>query len=99
RHELLVSALNELGFEASKPRGSFFLYVKAPKEIAGGEAFGSAEEFSQYLIRHKLISTVPWDEAGAFVRFSVTFAADGMEEERRVVAEIKRRLEDISFVF
>lgn len=99
RHELLVSALNDLGFEAKKPRGSFFLYVKAPKGIAGGEAFGSAEEFSQYLIRHKLISTVPWDEAGAFVRFSVTFAADGIEEERRVIAEIKRRLEGISFVF
>ncbi|GAA0135864.1 LL-diaminopimelate aminotransferase [Paenibacillus sp. YSY-4.3] len=99
RHELLVSALNDLGFKARKPQGSFFLYVKAPKGIAGGEAFGSAEEFSQYLIRRKLISTVPWDDAGAFVRFSVTFAAEGVEEEERVIAEIKRRLESIRFVF
>lgn len=99
RHELLVNALNEFGFQASKPRGSFFLYVKAPKGIAGGEEFKSAEDFSQYLIRHKLISTVPWDDAGAYVRFSVTFAAAGAEEEQSVVEEIKRRLGNISFIF
>ena len=37
--------------------------------------FRSAEEVSQWLITEKLISTVPWDDAGAYLRFSVTFAA------------------------
>lgn len=99
RHELLVNALNDLGFKAKKPKGSFFLYVEAPKGVEGGPTFETAEDFSQFLIREKLISTVPWDDAGHYVRFSVTFIADGEEEERRVISEIKRRLGDLKFIF
>lgn len=99
RHEMLVSALNDLGFKAQKPQGSFFLYVESPKGIKGGHTFKTAEDFSQYLIRNKSISTVPWDEAGSFVRFSVTFIAEGIEEEERVIEEIKRRLGNVLFEF
>jgi LL-diaminopimelate aminotransferase len=99
RHNMLVAALNEIGFRAEKPKGSFFLYVEAPKGIKGGQRFESAEDFSQYLIREKLISTVPWEEAGKFVRFSVTFIAQGEAEETRVIDEIKRRLTDVQFDF
>jgi len=99
RHNLLVAALNELGFHAEKPKGSFFLYVEAPKGIVGGQRFESAESFSQYLIREKLISTVPWEDAGHFVRFSVTFTAQGEDEEARVIDEIKRRLSNVQFEF
>jgi LL-diaminopimelate aminotransferase len=99
RHNMLVAALNEIGFRAEKPKGSFFLYVEAPKGIVGGQRFESAEDFSQYLIREKLISTVPWEDAGKFVRFSVTFIAQGEQEEARVIDEIKRRLTDVQFEF
>ncbi|MBA9085256.1 LL-diaminopimelate aminotransferase [Fontibacillus solani] len=99
RHNMLVQVLNELGFNAKKPKGSFFLYVAAPKGVAGGLKFATAEDFSQYLIREKLISTVPWDDAGHFVRFSVTFEAKGLEEEERVISEIKHRLGEVKFEF
>ncbi|WP_379131603.1 LL-diaminopimelate aminotransferase [Paenibacillus sp. sgz500958] len=99
RHNMLVEMLNSLGFTAEKPKGSFFLYVEAPKGVKGGRRFESGEDFSQFLIREKLISSVPWDDAGAFVRFSVTFIAKGEEEEKRVIAEIKRRLSDVEFEF
>ncbi|WP_276355904.1 LL-diaminopimelate aminotransferase [Cohnella caldifontis] len=99
RHDLLVAALNEIGFRAEKPKGSFFLYVEAPKGIKGGQRFETAEDFSQYLIREKMISTVPWDDAGHFIRLSVTFNAPGEAEERRVIGEIKRRLTDVEFEF
>ncbi|MMZ65745.1 Glutamate-pyruvate aminotransferase AlaC [compost metagenome] len=99
RHNMLVEALNELGFNARKPKGSFFLYVAAPKAVVGGQKFATAEDFSQYLIREKLISTVPWDDAGRYVRFSVTFEANGLEEEERVISEIKRRLGEVRFEF
>ncbi|QMV40361.1 LL-diaminopimelate aminotransferase [Cohnella cholangitidis] len=99
RHNMLVAALNEIGFRAEKPKGSFFLYVEAPKGIVGGQRFETAEDFSQYLIREKLISTVPWDDAGHFIRFSVTFIAQGEAEEARVIDEIKRRLTDVKFEF
>jgi LL-diaminopimelate aminotransferase len=99
RHNLLVTTLNELGFRAVKPKGSFFLYVAIPKGVQGGPKFESAEDFSQYLIREMLISTVPWDDAGHYVRFSVTFEASGTHEEQSVIAEIKRRLSQVNFQF
>ncbi|TEB07281.1 LL-diaminopimelate aminotransferase [Pelotomaculum schinkii] len=99
RHNMLVSALNEVGFNARKPKGSFYLYVKAPKGIKGGRRFDNAEDFSQYLITEKLISTVPWDDAGSYVRFSVTFIANGIEEEKRVIDEIRDRFSDVEFEF
>ncbi|EJW17439.1 LL-diaminopimelate aminotransferase [Paenibacillus alvei] len=99
RHDLLVAALNEAGFHAVKPQGSFFLYVEAPKAVQGGPEFHTAEDFSQYLIREKLISTVPWDDAGRFIRFSVTFQAQGEAEEKRVMNELKRRLMDVEYIF
>lgn len=99
RHELLVGALNEIGFRAEKPQGSFFVYTEAPKAVADGPTFDTAEDFSQYLIKEKLISTVPWDDAGRYVRFSVTFPAENEEAEKRVMDEMKQRLSDIRFVF
>lgn len=73
--------------------------MEAPKGIVGGQRFETAEDFSQYLIREKLISTVPWDDAGRFIRFSVTFQADGIDAEIDVINEIKRRLSDVQFEF
>ncbi len=98
RMDLLVNCLNKFGFQAKKPKGSFFLYVRAPKR-AGAVSFSNAEEASQWLITEKLISSVPWDEAGAYLRFSVTFAAKGVEEEKRVIAQIEQRLGDAKFEF
>lgn len=99
RHELLREILCACGFEVEKPKGTFFLYTKIPRSVKNGPRFQSAEEFSQYLIREHLISTVPWDDAGAYVRFSVTFQADGIEEEQQVLDEIKARLCKSEFIF
>lgn len=99
RHGMLVEALKSVGFKVTKPKASFYLYVPIPRATADGRAFASAEDFCQYLITEKLISSVPWDDAGPYVRFSVTFEADGEQEERRIVDEIKRRLSDVQFVF
>ena len=99
RLSLLVETLNSVGFNAKMPGGSFFLYVGAPKGIKGGRKFENGEEFSQYLITEMLISTVPWDDVGHYVRFSATFAAKGEEEEKRIIGEIKNRLSKVAFEF
>lgn len=99
RHNLLVKALSEVGFKVKKPKGSFYLYAQAPKGIEGGATFNTAEDFSQWLIREKQISTVPWDDAGHFIRFSVTFMADTEAAEIALMDEIKRRLSDAKFVW
>jgi LL-diaminopimelate aminotransferase len=100
----LVQVLRGAGFQARQPKGSFFLYVKAPKAAAVKRdssriEFKNAEEVSQWLIVEKLISTVPWDDAGAYLRFSVTFAASDPADEKRVLAELARRLDEVELVF
>lgn len=102
RMDLLVPALKKLGFNAKKPRGSFFLYVRAPKSATSeGKTieFDSGEAFAQWMITENLISTVPWDDAGPYVRFSVTFSAKGEAEERRVVGELEKRLGRFQFAW
>ncbi len=91
RLERIVAVLKEVGFEAEMPGGSFFLYVAAPKG-AGAKTFANAEEASQHLIREHSISTVPWDDVGAFLRFSATFESAGSQDDERVIAELRRRL-------
>jgi LL-diaminopimelate aminotransferase len=95
--------LNKHGLRARKPRGSFFLYVQAPTSAIGKDGkrvvFEKAEAFSQWMITEKLISTVPWDDAGAYVRFSVTFVAKDRADEERVLREIDSRLAGSRFEF
>jgi LL-diaminopimelate aminotransferase len=97
----LVDVLKGAGFDAKKPKGSFFLYVQAPKAATGKQRveFKNAEEVSQWLITEKLISTVPWDDAGANLRFSVTYVAKDEADEKRVLGEIRKRLDDVRFEF
>jgi LL-diaminopimelate aminotransferase len=103
RMTALVEVLARSGFKARKPKGSFFLYVRAPRAATaqGGKRidFASAEGVSQWLITEKLLSTVPWDDAGAYLRFSVTFVAKDQNDERRILDEIQRRLSDVEFAF
>ncbi len=91
RLEKMVTALRSVGFDAEMPGGTFYLYVPAPTR-AGRLRFSTAEEVSQFLIREHLISTVPWDDAGAFLRFSATFESAGEADDDRVIGELVQRL-------
>ncbi|MCP5520515.1 MAG: LL-diaminopimelate aminotransferase [Verrucomicrobiales bacterium] len=103
RMDGLVTVLRQAGFNARKPRGSFFLYTRAPRAAVRTDGdrveFRNAEDVSQWLISECLISTVPWDDAGAYLRFSVTFEAADEAAEQRVLAEIGRRLGNVTLEF
>ncbi len=103
RMDSLVAVLRECGFDAATPRGSFFLYVRAPKAAINPDGsraqFSNAEEVSQWLITEKYISTVPWDDAGPYLRFSVTFTARDEPAERRVMDQLRERLSGVRFEF
>ena len=101
RMDALVKILREAGFAAQKPAGSFFLYTQAPKSATGtnAQSFANGEAFSKWLIEEQLVSTVPWDEAGANVRFSVTFTAKDQKDEDRVLSELASRLKPYRFQF
>jgi LL-diaminopimelate aminotransferase len=103
RMDALVALLRKAGFQAVKPKGSFFLYVQAPKAALKPDGsrvdFKTAEDVSQWLITEKLVSTVPWDDAGANLRFSVTFVAPDPAAEQRVLQELDRRLRGVQLIF
>ncbi|MDH4164429.1 MAG: LL-diaminopimelate aminotransferase [Nitrospirota bacterium] len=99
RLKSLVATLRGMGFKAKMPAGTFYLYVRMPKGVKGGRRFATAEEFSEFLITEKLISTVPWDDAGPYIRFSATFEAKGKADEKRVLAEFKKRMAGLKFEF
>ncbi|PWA13143.1 LL-diaminopimelate aminotransferase [Pueribacillus theae] len=99
RHEMLRHVLNSCGFRTAKAKGSFFLYIQIPKGVVNGPQFETAEQFSQYLLKEHLISSVPWDDAGSYVRFSVTYQASSLQEEERMADEIKARLGRDEFIF
>jgi LL-diaminopimelate aminotransferase len=99
RLRAMAGVLADMGFNAKTPAGTFYLYVKMPKGVKGGRQFANAEEFSEFLITEKLISTVPWDDAGSYIRFSATFESKGKADEQRVLDEFKKRMSSLSFEF
>jgi LL-diaminopimelate aminotransferase len=98
RLEKLVKALSHLGFVARMPGGTYFLYVRAPAACAS-RRFASAEEVSQFLIQEQSVCCVPWDDAGPYLRFSVTYLAQNDAEEDELMAETVSRLEKLELRF
>ena len=94
----MVKALQAVGFEASMPGGTFYLYVKAPVG-AGSTTFESAEEAALHLIETQGISTVPWDNTGPYLRFGAVFESAGDEDDDRVLQLLEERLKNADLRF
>jgi LL-diaminopimelate aminotransferase len=99
RLKKLVAMLGRCGFNCQMPGGTYFLYTPTPKRLANGLQFETAEACSQYLITEHSIVTVPWDDAGAYLRFSVTYEGPSETEEDALMADAESRLKQIQPVF
>ena len=88
-----------MGFTATKPRATFYCYLPSPWGNGSGVRFATAAAAAEFILREALISMVPWDDAGAYLRLGVTFAAPNIEAERQVVGEIKDRLSRLHLIF
>ena len=95
----LVATLRDAGFDCQMPGGTYFLYTKSPRGLRGGRRFETAEDASQYLITEQSICTVPWDDAVAFLRLSVTYEAADEAAEDALMAETRERLRRIELEF
>ena len=95
----LVETLRGVGFDCNMPGGTYFLYTASPKRVADGPAFENAEAASQHLITEHSICTVPWDNAGAFLRFSVTYESADEAAEDALMRDTAARLKQIQLVF
>ncbi len=95
----LVAALRRCGFDCQMPGGTYFLYTPAPSGTAAGGRFAKAEDATRFLIEQHGIVTVPWDDAGAYLRFSVTYVAADEQAEDALMEETCRRLESAGLQF
>jgi LL-diaminopimelate aminotransferase len=98
RLKKLVDALNQVGFTAKMPGGTYFLYAKAPLAALDRE-FKNAEDASQFLIHEQSLSCVPWDDAGSYLRFSATYLAKDETEEDALMKETVDRLSKLKLKF
>lgn len=94
----LVTMLQSVGFDCKMPGGTYFLYTRSPK-AAGNTVFESSEQASQMLITEQSIVTVPWNEAGPFLRFSVTYEAPDEAAEDALMTEAAKRLKSMDLKF
>ncbi|HZL88494.1 MAG TPA: LL-diaminopimelate aminotransferase [Pirellulaceae bacterium] len=99
RLEKLVTMLSRCGFACKLPGGTYFLYTQAPCGLKDGTKFETAEAASQFLITQQSIVTVPWDDAGPFLRFSVTYEAADEKAEDQLMATAEERLSQSGLVF
>ncbi|CEN80316.1 LL-diaminopimelate aminotransferase [Paraclostridium sordellii] len=99
RFLLLTKALKEIGFKAEIPKGGFYCYVPIPIGIKNSIRFNNAEEASLYILSKALVSTVPWDDCGSYLRFSVTFDAESEVDELNIINELKERLLSLNLEF
>jgi LL-diaminopimelate aminotransferase len=95
----LVDMLRRCGFTCEMPGGTYFLYTPAPRGAAGGRVFETGEAASQFLIQEHSIVTVPWDDAGPHLRFSVTYEAADERAEDALMAAAEERMRQIRPVF
>jgi LL-diaminopimelate aminotransferase len=95
----LVEMLRRCGFDCDVPGGTYFLYTRSPRRVARGPSFDTAEAASQYLITEHSICTVPWDDVGPYLRFSVTYEAVDEAAEDALMAETESRLKSFTFEF
>jgi LL-diaminopimelate aminotransferase len=99
RLKKLVDVLKRCGFDCKMPGGTYFLYTPAPKGLADGTTFENGEAAGQYLITQHSIVTVPWDDAGPHLRFSVTYEAADEAAEDALMRTTEERLKQIRPVF
>ena len=99
RLEKLVAMLSRCGFQCKMPGGTYFLYTKAPSGLKDGTKLENAEAASQFLITQQSIVTVPWDDAGPFLRFSVTYEAGDEKAEDQLMSTAEERLAKSGLVF
>jgi LL-diaminopimelate aminotransferase len=93
RLERVADILNRAGIAARPSPGTFYLYVDVPESFRGTR-FENAQAMTDFLINRYGLITVPWDEAGACLRFSMTFEVGNKDfaSEDEVFEALESRL-------
>ncbi|WP_080147240.1 aminotransferase class I/II-fold pyridoxal phosphate-dependent enzyme [Marinilactibacillus piezotolerans] len=86
RRDLFLKELESTAFKFNKPKGSFYIWLKAP------EGF-SSEEFMEYLAREVQVLVAPGDGFGSlgagYVRISLAHSEERLIEAAKRLAQLK----------
>lgn len=88
RMKKISSILNKFNIISKLSDGTFYLFVKVP------DKFNNADTFTRYLLDKCGIFTIPYDEVGHHVRFSMTFKVNTTEQD--FYNELEKRLSKLS---
>jgi LL-diaminopimelate aminotransferase len=93
RLQRVASILSAAGIAARPAPGTFYLYVEVPREFRG-QTIETAQQMADLLISRYGIITVPWEEAGSCLRFSMTFEVGTRDfaNETEVLDALESRL-------
>lgn len=85
RRDLFLAALAESGLEINKPKGSFYIWMKAPGEF-------TSEEFMEFLASEAHVLVAPGDGFGSlgegYVRIGLSQPDDRLLEAARRIARL-----------
>ncbi|MDR2029863.1 MAG: aminotransferase class I/II-fold pyridoxal phosphate-dependent enzyme [Puniceicoccales bacterium] len=87
--ERLLCGEGGAGFAEQPPHHPFYLYLPAPTAV-DEIALATAAEFSDWLLAEEGILTIPWDEVGHYVRFSMTIPLEPDELEQQLAERLAR---------
>ena len=88
RMKKISSILNKYNIISKLSDGTFYLFVKVP------DKFNNADTFTRYLLDKCGIFTIPYDEVGHHVRFSMTFKVNTTEQD--FYNDLEKRLSKLS---
>jgi LL-diaminopimelate aminotransferase len=93
RLERVSDILTRAGLQCRPSPGTFYLYIQAPSQFLD-QPIESAQKLADLLISRFGLITVPWDEAGACVRLSMTFEVGNKDftSEAEVLQALENRL-------
>lgn len=85
RRKALIGGLREIGWEVTAPQGSFFAWLKVPRQF-------SSMEFADYLLKNAHIMVAP---GIGFGRFGEGYVRVGLLASEERLAEAVRRIESL----
>ena len=98
RQYLLQNILNRFNLKTIDAKAGFYQYVEVPKYIDDLKV-ESAAEFAHFLLDKENIFSIPYDDAGSYIRFSLTFKGDSYEEDMEYLEKLYTRLKKYKFSY
>jgi len=98
RQFLLINILNKVNLKTIDAKAGFYQYVEVPKYVNDSK-IETASAFSHFLLENEDVFTIPYDDAGSYIRLSLTFKGNTIEEDMEYLAKLYNRLKKYTFSY